>query len=99
MIHDIPDAVLTAFAASWGLRAFTIFLAMALLDFVWARYTIACADRRAVYAGITAVFIYGLSGFLTINYVADPWLLAPLGCGAFVGTWSSIRFHSPKAGT
>jgi len=73
-----------------------IFLGMVALDFTWARYTIACAERRAPRAASYAVGIYGLSGYLTVNYVADNWMLIPLALGAFVGTYASILLLPDK---
>ena len=81
---------------NYWLQCFAIFAAMVCLDFAWARYTIACGAQQATRAAIYAVGIYGLSGFLTVNYVADNWMLIPLACGAFVGTWSSIHFFPKK---
>jgi hypothetical protein len=77
----------------WWFRATATFLAMTALDFVWARYTLACAGKHAMLAATSAVGIYGLNAFLTIIYVHDNWMIVPLMCGAFIGTWASIRLH------
>lgn len=69
-----------------------VFAALALLDFVWARYTLAITDKRAVPAGIYAVGILALGGFSVISYTTDHWLLIPACSGAFVGTFLAVKF-------
>jgi lipid-A-disaccharide synthase-like uncharacterized protein len=67
-----------------------VFVAMFAMDFVWARYTHAIAEHRAMPASFWAVAILGFSGYVTTSYVKDPWMLIPAGVGAFMGTWAAI---------
>lgn len=76
----------------WG----AVFAALTLLDFVWARYTLAITDKRAVPAGIYAVGILALGGFSVISYTTDHWLLIPACSGAFVGTFMAVKFGDKK---
>lgn len=62
------------------------FVAVLVLDVVWARYTIALTNDRPVRAGKYAALVIALSGFAAINYVNDPWMLLPAAAGAFCGT-------------
>ncbi|WP_448043806.1 hypothetical protein [Bradyrhizobium liaoningense] len=62
------------------------FVAVFALDVVWARYTIALTEDRPMRAGTNAAMVIALSGFATINYVNDPWMLLPAAGGAFAGT-------------
>jgi hypothetical protein len=63
----------------------------ALLDFVYARYTIAAAERKALKASLWAAVIPVLGGFVAIQYVDNHWLLIPTAVGAFVGTYIATR--------
>lgn len=65
---------------------FTTFLAVFVLDIVWARYTLATTHDRPVVAGRNAVCIIILSGIANISFVHDPWMLIPAAAGAFFGT-------------
>jgi hypothetical protein len=65
--------------------------AMTALDFVFAEYTRATADSRAVKAAAWAAAIILLTGFVTTAYVGNIWLLIPASLGAFAGTWLSVR--------
>lgn len=69
-----------------------VFVAMTALDFVYAEYTKAAADRRIWSASIYAAVLIALTSFVTSSYVNDAWLVAPAVLGAFFGTWLSIRF-------
>lgn len=75
-----------------GLVAFVyVFVAMAALDFVWAKYSMACADRRAWAAPCYAALIVVFNGPVVISYVDNHWLLLPAIAGAFCGTRISMR--------
>jgi uncharacterized membrane protein YfcA len=60
---------------------------MVVLDFVWARYTIAITKKYAVVGGGYAALIMVLNGTVTLTYVHDPWMIIPAAAGAFVGTY------------
>jgi len=68
-----------------------VFGVLFVLDFVWARYTIAMTDRSATKAAGYAGIIIVLSGAAQIGYTADPWLLIPAFLGAFAGTYVAVR--------
>jgi hypothetical protein len=68
------------------------FFGMVLLDIIWAEYSKACAARRALWAGIMAIGIIVGSALLVLSYTQDPWLLVPMGMGAFVGTFTSVKW-------
>jgi len=69
-----------------------VFAAMTILDFVWAEYTKAVAERRTIMASALSSALILLSGFVAISYVGDHEMLAPAAIGAFSGTWLSMRF-------
>jgi uncharacterized membrane protein YfcA len=68
-----------------------VFAAMTALDFVFAEYTRATADRHAIKASLWASTIIVLTGFVTTSYVENHWLMIPAAIGAFAGTWLSVR--------
>lgn len=70
----------------------TVFVAMFAVDFVWARYITACAERARFEAASWSVLVILLGGYVAISYVGDPWLLIPAGLGAFAGTWVSVTY-------
>lgn len=69
----------------------TVFLSMLMLDFVWAVYTRAVAEKRPSLASTCASAIIVLSGTAAIGYVNDPWMLIPAAAGAFVGTFLAMN--------
>lgn len=67
-----------------------VLVGMTILDFVWARYTAACAEKKAMLASLNASGIMILNGLVTIVYVNEPRMIVPAVVGAFIGTYLSI---------
>lgn len=76
--------------------AFSVFVAYVLLDFVFARYNIACVQRRVAAASTWSMLIVVFGGYITIKFVSDPWMLIPAALGAFVGTYISVALFKEK---
>lgn len=70
-----------------------VFIALFMLDFVWAKYTYAMTQKAAAWAGGYACVIILLGGYAAIGYTQNPWLLVPAMAGAFAGTWLAVRFQ------
>lgn len=68
-----------------------MFVAAFMLDIIWARYTIALADRRALQAGGWSMLIFLVGGGLSVAYVHNPRLLIPAALGAFAGTYYAVK--------
>ena len=58
------------------LQTIYVFLAMTAVDWAWARYSMALADRRALAGAIWAVVILLPSATVIMAYVHDPAMLA-----------------------
>lgn len=69
-----------------------VFVAMTVLDFIWAVYTKSVSDNKPLLASAFAVGIVVVGAFVTISYVANHWMLIPAGLGAFAGTWIAVQF-------
>jgi len=69
------------------------FSSMAILDFVWAWYTVAIQDKKEYVASLYATFIAGINFVIVINYISDHVLLIPTCAGAFVGTLIGVRYE------
>lgn len=68
-----------------------IFVIMALVDYVYARYTYHIAEGNAPQSAIFSMAIIVLGGFGIITYTTDPWLLIPAALGAGWGTYWTVR--------
>lgn len=66
-----------------------VYVAVAMLDFVWAFYTKAIQQHHALAAAWWAAGIILLSGSAQIGYTHDPRLLLPAVLGAFTGTYAA----------
>lgn len=67
------------------------FLSMVALDYVWARYNIACAEKRALASAFCGVGIMLLGALVVLTYVENPWMVIPQALGSFVGTYISVK--------
>lgn len=68
-------------------QAALVFLAFIVVDFTFAKYTVACAEKRVPAAMLWSALIPLFSGFVAIQYVSNPWMLVPTAAGAAVGTY------------
>lgn len=75
------------------LQGIATFVAMAVLDYVWAYYTRAIADKQAKKASGHAGAIVALNALVVLSYADNPWMIAPAVAGAVVGTYLSVRRH------
>jgi hypothetical protein len=77
---------------SFAVQAAAVFVLLTVLDFAWARYTLAIQGGRVMQASLTAGALYALSGLATLSYVAD-WRLLPFAvAGAAFGTFIALRW-------
>ena len=70
------------------------FVLMALVDFVWAKYTEHITKKNAVGASLYSTVIVMFNGVVTIGFVADHTLLIPTVLGAFAGTYIGVKLAS-----
>lgn len=68
-----------------------VFLALLLVDWVWARYMLAVGAHRQHLAGAYAAAIILLTIVSTSEWVKDPWLSIPAMLGAYAGTYISTK--------
>ncbi len=79
------------------LRFLAVFIAMAVIDFCWARYMAAVNRTIPVPAAFWSAGIVLLGAFVTVEYVRNPALVFAATAGAFVGTYVSVRRDKTKA--
>lgn len=73
------------------MRAVGVFLMTALVDWVWAAYTVYVARGSHLRASFSAMLIYGIGGVSTVMYVNEPGLIVFAVAGAFVGTYFASK--------
>ncbi len=72
---------------SWA----AIFVAATIYDAIFACWSDAVSAKQPGLAGTYAAGIMLCSGFVTVNFVQDPWLLIPACSGAFLGTFITVN--------
>ncbi len=75
-----------------------VFVSAALTDVIWVLYIRRTSHGQAVGAAFYGTIIYGLGAYITIEYVKNPWFLAPAAFGGFLGTYFAVKKEAAKAG-
>lgn len=68
-----------------------MFAATFVYDAIFACWSEAVARKEPGFAAAYAAGIMLCSGFVTVNFVQDPWLLIPACSGAFAGTYIVVK--------
>lgn len=74
------------------LTSILLFIAYFVYDYLYAKWVIAVAQKHAVIAANLSVGIYLIGAWGTILYVSNPWFLIPIVLGAWLGTYTAIRY-------
>ena len=82
-------------AFDWGV-AFLLFLTYIAFDFLYAIYYIFVGKKQAFLAASTGVAMYLLSSFATIVYLKNFYYITAIVLGAFIGTYTAVKYFSGK---
>lgn len=72
------------------MSAVYIFGVVFTLDWVWTRYIITVAQKNPTASAFWSAGTIMLSGAAAVEYVKEPWLLAPAAAGAWLATWIAV---------
>lgn len=81
----------------WAVTAALVFLGVFVADLFWAWYVRGASQGHPWKASFSAVGITLCSGFVTLEYVQDRWMLIPAALGAFAGTMLPLLTTRSKA--
>jgi tryptophan-rich sensory protein len=73
--------------------AWLVFTTYFVVDILYARYITEVAKKRAFRAAVISCFLYSLLAYGVISYSRNTLYLVPLVCGAFLGTYVTVRFQ------
>lgn len=73
-----------------------VFLAVTLVDIIWALYIKAIAQNAVIRAGITATAIYILGEYAILAYTESPIYIIPATLGAFIGTILTVYWNKKE---
>ncbi len=76
--------------------ALGLFVAATLLDAVFALYTVAVVNTAPFRAASLSFVTYMLEAVGVVNYVNNRWYLVPLALGAFVGSYTVVKWEAIK---
>jgi len=73
------------------ITSFLITLVLMLItDFCWAFSIRRIKDGNAFKSAMWNALLMLTSGFVTISYVTNPWMIIPVVIGAFIGTFLGV---------
>jgi hypothetical protein len=70
-----------------------VFATYFAIDVLYARFYIEVSKKRPFRAAVLSSLLYSLLAYGVITYSHNPVYLAPLVCGAFLGTFVTVRFQ------
>ena len=73
-------------------KATLVFLAVTVLNFLWAAYISHTSKGNVLHASLYAFAISLLSGIVTLTYASDHMMVIPAAFGAFVGTYLCLKY-------
>ena len=73
-------------------KAALVFIAMVVLDIVFALYIVEASSKQMLAASFWAAAIQVCNVFVVVSYVNDKRMVVPCTLGAFVGTWLAIAY-------
>lgn len=68
-----------------------VFFATMATDILFALYVRRTAQGSALSAAIYGTTILLFAAYVTISYVANPWMVLPSAAGGFIGTYAVVR--------
>lgn len=74
-------------------KAVSVFVTAFILDIAWALYIRRTASGKAMASAFFASLLMVLGAYNTMSYVNEPWLIAPIVAGAFIGTYLVVRYE------
>lgn len=69
-----------------------VFIAMVLLDIVFALYVVTTAAKDVLASSLWAGAIQVCNVFVVVSYIRDRRLVVACTAGAFVGTWLAMTY-------
>ena len=89
MKRNLKKLLLPYLSNVW-IRGAVVVVAMAIGDFIWAKYISSIAERRALIAASWGSVVIALGAFITLSYVDDKRMIIPACIGAFLGTYFAV---------
>jgi hypothetical protein len=78
------------------LIAVGLFFVSAVLDAVFALYTVAVIKSKPLYAANMSLLTYVLYAVGVVNFVQNKWYIVPLSAGAFTGSYIVVKREANK---
>lgn len=75
------------------IKILLVFCVVFLNDFIWTIYIKRVQQRKAFFAALYSMIIYGFSSIVILQYIENNWLLIPALIGAFFGTLVAMKYE------
>jgi hypothetical protein len=75
----------------WQRQCLLVFLATAVADYFWVQYMSSVSRRAPLLAAFWSSSIILVNAMAVIVYIDNHWAVLAAACGAFGGTYLSVR--------
>lgn len=79
-----------------AINSIVVFTVAAAVDAVWTQYIQAAARGKPLAAAIWSAMTILCGSFVTVEYIANKWMILPAVLGGFVGTYAMMKFNTKK---
>lgn len=77
---------------TFAIQFFLVMVALIVVDLCWTMYFVETEKRNAVKAGLWSALIMLSGSYATVSFVEDKRLIIAAFIGAFIGTYSTIKW-------
>lgn len=74
-----------------------VFVAMVVVDFMWARYLVTATAGKAMQSALWSIGIVLSNGLVVIEYTTSHWMILAAAVGSFVGTYVSVKYKKSES--
>lgn len=78
------------------LKFLQVMVCLFLADICWALYFMKVTERKALQAGVWAIFIYLFGAISIYSFVQDKSLIIAALIGSFLGTYATVEYKRRK---
>jgi hypothetical protein len=75
---------------------FLVMCAMIVVDWCWAKYMKAAADKNAVWAAFWSASLIVISAFSVTQYIENHTMVLAAAIGAWIGTFYAVKHGEEK---
>jgi membrane protein DedA with SNARE-associated domain len=79
-----------------AINSIVVFAVAGMVDAVWTQYIQTAAQGKPLAAAVWSALTILCGSFVTVEYIANKWMIIPAVLGGFIGTYLMMKFNNKK---